>query len=177
MGSIFTSPARPFYQSVTIYGLTRLPLDKYSEFCHYHFTKRGKDLEDGVVQVLYERFDGVTYYIQRVMNELFSRTPDNDCCHVEDIQPCIKGIIDASSPIYEDLLYQLPERQSRILIAVGKEGKASGVTSGKFVKKYSLTSPNSVKAAIPALIDKGLLTEDRGVYEVYDKFFQLWLTR
>ncbi|MBQ6038079.1 MAG: hypothetical protein IJL37_05385 [Bacteroidaceae bacterium] len=34
-------------------------------------------------------------------------------------------------------------------------------------------SPNSVKSAIPALIDKGLLTQDKGIYKVYDLFFAL----
>ena len=49
------------------------------------------------------------------------------------------------------------------------------ITSGKFVKKYGLLSSNSVKAAVPALIDKGLLTFDKGTYQVYDKFFDIWL--
>jgi len=51
------------------------------------------------------------------------------------------------------------------------------LTSGEFVNKYGLISPSSVKSAIPALIDKGLLTMDKGVYQVYDKFFNLWLLR
>ena len=40
-----------------------------------------------------------------------------------------------------------------------------------------LVSPNSVKSAIPALIDKGLLTQDKGIYKVYDLFFALWLIK
>lgn len=175
MGSMFLSPARPFYQSVTIYGLNRLPLDKYTSFCQYHFQDYGKQVENEVVEQLYNQFEGVTYYIQRAMNELFFRTPINGVCKTRDIDSAIQAIIDISSPIYEDLLYQLPEKQSRVLVAIGKEQKAVNITSGKFVKKHGLLSPNSVKAAVPALIDKGLLTMDKGVYQVYDKFFNLWL--
>ena len=175
MGAMFTSPARPFYQSVTIYGLRCLPLDKYLAFCQHHFQSRGKKLDTGVVEELYQRYDGVTYYIQCVMNSLFANTPPNGTCVLEDINKAEQSIVDISSPIYEDLLYQLPEKQSRVLVAIGREGKASNITSGKFVKKHGLISPNSVKAAIPALIDKGLLTMDKGVYQVYDKFFNLWL--
>lgn len=177
MGAMFTSPARPFYQSVTIYALKRLPLDKYVSFCKRLFESRNRHLADGVVEQLYTRFDGITYYIQRVMNELFSLTPPNGICSNDAIEGAVQNIIDVSSPIYEDLLYQLPEKQSRVLVAIGKEHRAESITSGKFVKKHGLLSPNSVKSAVPALIDKGLLTMDKGVYQVYDKFFNIWLEK
>lgn len=177
MGSIFTSPARPFYQSVTLYHLNRLPLDKYSEFCISHFEKRGKKLNTDVVSHLYEQFDGVTYYMQRVMNEMYSRTAEGSTCVKEDVGKAVDEIIAVSSPIYEDLMYQLPEKQSRVLIAVAKEGNARNVTSGSFTKRHGLSSPNSVKSAIPALIEKGLLTQDKEVYKVYDLFFAIWLLR
>ena len=177
MGAIFTSPARPFYQSVTLYHLNRLPLERYSDFCISHFKKRGKNLDDAVVSSLYNQFDGVTYYMQRVMNELFSRTEVGSLCTVEDVKIAVDEIIAVSSTIYEDLMYQLPEKQSRVLIAVAKDGIAENVTSGNFTKRHGLASPNSVKSAIPALIDKGLLTQDKGVYKVYDLFFAIWLVK
>ena len=177
MGSIFTSPARPFYQSVTLYHLDRLPLDRYSEFCVSLFKKRGKYLDIAVVNHLYKQFDGVTYYMQRVMNELFSQTAVGATCVENDVSKAVGEIIAVSSTIYEDLMYQLPEKQSRVLMAVAKDGSAQNVTSGSFTKRHGLTSPNSVKSAIPALIDKGLLTQDKGVYKVYDLFFAIWLVK
>lgn len=175
MGTMFTSPARPFYQSVTLYGLKLIPLEKYKAFCVRHFEDRGKGLDPVVVETLYSQFDGVTYYLQRVMNELYSRTREGECCGLDMVGVAIQSIIDNSSMIYEDLLYQLPEKQSQVLVAIGKEGKAEKLTSGRFAYKYGLVSPNSVKSAVPALIDKGLLTMDKGVYQLYDKFFHLWL--
>lgn len=177
MGTIFTSPARPFYQSVTLYHLNRLPLDKYADFCITHFKKRGKTLDISVVNRLYEQFDGVTYYMQRVMNEMFSKTETGYTCVESDISKAVDEIINVSSAIYEDLMYQLPDKQSRVLIAIAKEGNAVNVTSGSFTKRYGLVSPNSVKSAIPALIDRGLITHDKGVYKVYDLFFAIWLIR
>lgn len=177
MGAIFTSPARPFYQSVTLYHLNRLPLDLYTIFCVDHFKKRNKKLEETVVSRLYSQFDGVTYYMQRVMNELFSKTAVGSICVEADVDKAVDDIIAVSSIIYEDLMYQLPEKQSRVLIAVAKDGCAENVTSGKFIKRHGLVSPNSVKSAIPALVDKGLLTQDKGTYKVYDLFFALWLVK
>jgi hypothetical protein len=74
-------------------------------------------------------------------------------------------------------MYQLPDKQSRVLVAIAKEGNADKVTGGAFIKKYGLVSPNSVKSSIPALIDKGLLTQDKGTYQVYDLFFAIWLVK
>jgi len=72
-------------------------------------------------------------------------------------------------------MYQLPEKQALVLRAIAKEGKAQNLTSGKFVRKYALVSPSSVKSAVPALLDRGLITNVMGVYQLYDKFFEMWL--
>ena len=108
-------------------------------------------------------------------NELYSTTPAGEECTVPDIDVAIRNIIASSSLIYEDLLYQLPEKQSRVLMAIAKEGKAKNLTSGKFVRKYGLLSPSSVKSAVPALVEKGLVTNELGTYQVYDKFLEMWL--
>ena len=175
MGQMFTSPARPFYQSVSIYNLPLLPEDKYVEFCVRLFEEYGKHLSQDVPHALYERFEGVTYYMQRVMNELFSRTLTDGICTAENIEEAIHYIILTSASTYEDLMYQLPEKQSLVLRAIAKEGKAQNLTSGKFIKRHGLLSASSVKSAVPALLDKGLITSDKGVYQVYDKFLELWL--
>ena len=175
MGQMFTSPARPFYQSVSIYNLPLLPEDKYVEFCVRLFEEYGKHLAQDVPHALYERFGGVTYYMQRVMNELFSRTLTDGICTAENIEEAIHYIILTSASTYEDLMYQLPEKQSLVLRAIAKEGKAQNLTSGKFIKRHGLLSASSVKSAVPALLDKGLITSDKGVYQVYDKFLEIWL--
>ena len=175
MGQMFTSPARPFYQSVSIYNLPLLPEDKYVEFCVRLFEEYGKHLSQDVPHTLYERFGGVTYYMQRVMNELFSRTLTDGICTAENIEEAIHYIILTSASTYEDLMYQLPEKQSLVLRAIAKEGKAQNLTSGKFIKRHGLLSASSVKSAVPALLDKGLITSDKGVYQVYDKFLEIWL--
>ena len=175
MGSIFTSPARPFYQSVTIYNLNLIPLEKYRAFCEKHFENYGKHLDEGVVDSLYSRFEGITFYLQRVMNDMFMRTSVGGVCQMEDIDLSVANIVRYSSTVYEDLLYQLPEKQSMVLKAISKDGAVRNITSGAFMKRHNLPSVNSVKAAVPALVDKQLVTNERGVYKVYDKFLAVWL--
>ena len=175
MGQMFTSPARPFYQSVALYNLSLLPEDKYADFCIRLFEQNNRHLAQDVPHLLYKRFEGITYYLQRTMNELYSTTATGEECTALGIESALQNILATSSLIYEDLLYQLPEKQSRVLFAIAKEGKAKNLTSGKFVRKYGLGSPSSVKSAVPALLDKGLVTNEFGTYQVYDKFLELWI--
>jgi AAA+ ATPase superfamily predicted ATPase len=177
MGAMFVSPNRPFYQSVTVMGLRLIDLEKYWEFCDSHFRKAGKELDKEVVEQLYARFEGVTFYLQKVMNVLFMKTNADGVCRIHDLQPAIDYIVDFTAPTYEDLMYQLPEKQNNVLRIIGKEGKVSHITSGKFSKRYGLVSPSAVKSAVNALLDKDLLTQDKGVYQVYDKFLEIWLKR
>lgn len=177
MNGIFTSPSRPFYQSVTIINLQPLSLDKYTEFAIEKFEQNGKKLDQDVVPVLYDRFDGVTSYIHRVLNILYSRTEEGGRCNVGMINEAIDFIVRMSADSYESLLYQMPLKQRNLLLAIASEGKASQIKSGKFVKKHSLLSPSSVSAALKGLLDKDFLTEEKGVYSLYDKFFVVWLEK
>jgi len=175
MGAMFTSPDKPFYQSATIYELGKLPMDKYVAFAENWFHKTGLEINPGVVEKVFQRFDGITYYIQRVMNELYANTEQGAACTMEDIDIAIQHIVAASSSVYENLMYQLPEKQSQVLKAICKEGFAKKLTSGEFVRRHKLQSPNSVKSAVPALLEKDLITCDKGVYAVYDKMLEIWL--
>ncbi|MBO4654903.1 MAG: ATP-binding protein [Bacteroidales bacterium] len=177
MGAMFISPNRPFYQSVTVMNLDLIALEKYWDFCKKHFEKAGKTIDKELVDQLYQRFEGVTFYLQKVMNVLFMRTEKGAHCGITDLQPAIDYIIDFTQSTYEDLMYQLPEKQSIVLKAIAEDGKAQQITSGIFVKKHSLTSSSAVKSAVNALLDKDLVTQNKGIYQVYDKFLELWLKR
>jgi AAA+ ATPase superfamily predicted ATPase len=177
MGNIFVSPSRPFYQSVTIINLKAIPKEKYREFATAHFAEAGKTLLPEVPDTLYNRFDGCTFYLQKVMNVLFLRTPADGVCRVEMLEKAIDYIIDFTADTYAELLYQLPEKQKEVLIAINKAGKAKEVNSAAFGKRYGLLSPSSTRSAINGLLDKDFITREHDCYEVYDKFFALWLAR
>ena len=93
----------------------------------------------------------------------------------ELLEVAIKNILRANEFTYQSLLFQLPLKQKELLMAIAREGKAQGLTSSAFVKKYRLTSSSSVQSAIKGLLEKNFVTTNLGIYEVYDKFFALWL--
>lgn len=177
MGEIFTSPARPFYQSVVLMNLKPLPLDKYREFAIDKFEERGKTLDPQVADEVYSRFDGITSYMQRIMNVLFLKTQEGSTCTTAMIDDAIDYNLDIASDTYESMLRQMPEKQRAVFIAISAEGTAKSVRSGAFAKKYHLPSPSSVNSAIKGLLDKDFITQSGDAYVVYDKFFDLWIQR
>lgn len=175
MNEMFTSPSRPFYQSVTIMNLQPLDLKVYTDFCTDKFEQAGKHLDPEVVPSLYQRFDAVTSYMHRTLNILYSKTEVGDTCHVQMVDEALDYILRLSSDSYESLFYQMPEKQRLVFLAIAKEGEAAEVTGGKFIKKHKLISPSSVNSALKGLLEKDFITMDRNVYSVYDQFFSLWL--
>ena len=73
------------------------------------------------------------------------------------------------------MLFRLPEKQKMVLIALAKNGPTKSVTSGAFVKKYSLQSASTVQSALRGLLEKDFVTLEQGVYTVYDIFMAHWL--
>ena len=177
MAEMFTSPARPFYQSVTLMNLHPLDVEKYRAFANEKFEERGKHLDTSVVDILFGMFSGVTSYIQRVMNVLYLKTPPHATCTPDMVADAIDYNLSMASDTYETLLRQMPEKQRNVFMAIAAEGEARNAKGGAFAKKYRLTSPSSVNSAIKGLLEKDFITQQDDAYVVYDKFFLLWTKR
>ena len=177
MGAMFTSPARPFYQSVTLINLAPISLDKYQAFCQAHFERNGKQLAEDVVPLLSERFEGVSSYMQRTMTILYTMTLQGEECTSQMIDSAIDDLLDLSSDTYDTLLYQMPEKQRALFMAIASANKAKVINGGEFIRKYHLPSASSVASAAKGLLEKDFITNDKGTYQVYDIFFKLWLQK
>lgn len=177
MARMFSTYSRPFYMSTTPMSIDVISLDKYTAFAQRLFRDNNKEITAEAVEKSYQMFDGITWYVQKMMNQLFILTAPNQQCTEEMVDDALELILKDNNGIFESLLFQLPSKQKDLLIAICQEGKAQQITSGKFIKKYHLTSASSVQSAIKGLLDKEFVTMEMGTYEVYDKFFGLWLVR
>jgi len=176
MGEIFTSPSRPFYQSVLIMNLRPISVEKYTEFAQMQFQRFGKSIDSAVVENIYNRFEAVTSCVQRMLNVLFLKTLPGRRCTVDMVDGAVGYILDMFNETYADLLDRMPEKQREVFVAIAREGKATGVTSKAFVKKHHLQTVSVVTAAIRGLLDKDFITQDKNTYMVHDPFFALWTT-
>jgi hypothetical protein len=177
LAEMFSSPSRPFYASTSTLNLECINPLKYDEFARTHFEKAGKRLVEGVVEAICDRFEGITWYVQKVLNYLFADTASGETCGMDMIDVAVNEIVKDNGMIYADLLYQLTAKQKELLVAINKEGKVKAITGSKFIKKHHLTAASSVQTTVRSLMDKQLVTSHLGIYEVYDKFFGIWLSR
>lgn len=175
MSNMFNSPVKPFYQSAISMGLEPLPLETYTDFASRLFEERGKHIDRDVVAAVWKRFDGYTWFIQMMMNELFAQTPAGGTCKPNMITEAQRNVVMTQENSYKDLLSNIPPKQKIVLQAIAKEGNAQNITSAKFIKKYNLNSASSVQAAVKVLLKNDLLTQHEGSYRVHDFFFSDWL--
>lgn len=175
MSQMFLSPSKPFYQSVVTMGLDPIPLPAYTEFAQRLFFDAGKQVVPEVVETVYNDYAGVSWFVQMMMNELFSLTAQGEVC-TKGWLPIARGnIIDSQEMAFRTLMDAIPTKQKEVLLAVAREGKAEKITSTAFIHRHRLSSPSSVQSATKALLANDLLTCTEGVYQVYDYFLAAWL--
>ena len=176
MTNMFNSPAKPFYQSAISMGLEAIPVNTYTDFAVRLFEEYGKHVDREVIEHVWAKYDGYTWFVQMVMNELFALTARYEICAMDKVDAALQNVIMSQENSYKTILSNLPPRQKMVLQAIAKEGVARNVTSTKFVKQYNLGSASSVQSAVRLLLQNDLITQEDGCYRVYDYFFSTWLS-
>ena len=175
MQEMFTSSARPFYQSADILELNAIDEPIYVKFIMELFESRDRTISKEVVGRVYHLFKGHTYYIQKTFNEAFSDTLPGEKCTLDTLNQTIDNLIAGNATIFREILSNIPEKQKELLYAIARDGEAERITSSEFLKKHSLSSASSIQSAIKKLIEKELVTELNKKYSVTDKLFAMWI--
>ena len=177
MQNIFLSTTRPFYQNVNLINLKPINREAYIDFVINHFEKEGKNIDEMSVAAVYDLFEGHTWYMQSVFNELFAITKRGETTPLALINEAIDSKIDAYAPLFRNILNQLSERHKELLYSIAKESKATGITAGAYIKSHGLLSPSSVQTSARQMLENDVICSENNVYEVSDKFFGLWLLK
>ncbi len=176
MGEMFLSPARPFYQSASMISLKPIPLDSYSSFIRNHFKQGRMQIETDAIRYIYEKFEGTTWYIQKICNEVYAMAEQDSTCGIKEVNIAINNAIEEKDDTYQDLLARLSAKQKALLIALAHAGKNVQPMSGEFIKKYHLLSASAVQRSLSSLQEKDVITNNNGKYYIYDYFLYYWLT-
>lgn len=174
MALMFASQSRPFYNSSSIMGLDAINEQTYLDFANHHLAKNNKEIAKDSFGYLYHYFDGITWYIQYVLNILHTSISDQRCLSIEDVKTAIDNILAQHRFAYQALLYQLTAKQKQVLVAIAKEKNPSSLMSQDFLRKYHLGA-SSVQGAVKALLDRDFIMQEDGVYQLSDKFLELCL--
>ena len=179
--NMFNSAAKPFYNSAEQMYLDCIPKDTYLGFVEEQFRKADRRITPEAASLAYNLFEGHTYYVHNVLHNAFAYVDSDKAIDETDINKTLSDILEEKGRTFASVMNQLNYQQKETLIAIAKEGKASGVTSVAFVKKHALKSPSSVQYAISALLEKQLLTyQNQGRTKVFcpsDRFMEMWICR
>lgn len=175
MDKLFNSPSEPFYMSCSPLYLDAIPQDKYLPFAARLFNDAGKRLSHETFIRIYDLFEGHTWYVQRLLNELYAWTPPGEAATEDFVQPALDHLLKLGERAYREQLSTMAESQKQLLIAIAREGKVQGVTSIAFCRKHALKSPSTAQSALRALYEKEVVTRDGADYSVTNRLFGLWL--
>ena len=179
--NMFNSAAKPFYNSAEQIYLDRIPKDIYTVFVEKQFANANRRITSEAASHAYDLFEGHTYYVHNVLHNAFAYIDSDKTINEADINKTLSDILEEKGRTFASVMNQLNYQQKETLVAIAKEGKASGVTSVAYVKKHALKSPSSVQYAISTLLEKQLLTyesiERTKVYSITDRFLEMWMNR
>lgn len=175
--NMFNSPDKPFYQSATFMQIGKIELGKYTDFVVGLFEENRKRINGSFVEAAYNSVDGVTLYIQFIMNELYQIVPQKGEVTQELYDKSLDILLNKQSFVYTNILSDLTVRQKEVLYALAKEDVNFEVTSVGFIKKYNLSSASSIQSSLKGLIAKKIVSVENGRYVISDRLFRLWMRK
>lgn len=173
MMEMFNSPKHPFYRSTEKLNLSTLDEAVYYSFAEEKLKEKDVSLPYDAFHELYSMVDGVTWYIQAVLNHLYRLT--DKTVTVKDMNEVIIKIILSEEEDYKRLFHLLTANQANLLLAIAREGSVAEPMSGQFLRKHQLKSTSSVQRALKYLADEEYIYLSERGYIIYDRFFGIWL--
>lgn len=174
MQEMFLSAKKPFYQSTQMLTIGPINREVYYGFAAGFFAKRRIDLPQAVFEAMYARFDGHTWYMQNLLNRLYSYGVSVD---EKMVGYALTEIVAESTYAYEHLLNAYSRSIGRLLKAIAMEGCVKEIQSGGFIGKYHLKAASSVNTMLRKMLDNELVYKTSDGYIVYDRFMGEWLRR
>lgn len=175
MSQMFFSPKRPFFQSTWLLDLHTIGEDVYYDFANGFFAARGGHLSHEIFHTIYQLFDGHTWYVQSLLKVLYARY--EVVSSTDQLTAAIEEILGSNDSYFSTIMSLLTPRQQAVTRAIAHEGMVKEVTAGSFIRSHRLTSASTVQSALKTLVAKEIIYHSAEGYQVYNRFFALWLRR
>ena len=177
MQEMFTSSAKPFYNSADTLELKAIDLNEYIRFVTRLMSEGHREVHTAIIRSVYSLYRGNTYAMQKTFNELYTMLGEGDICTMDTLVTAINNVIDSKEPMFREQLSTINDKHKPLLYAIAQDGEAERLTSAGFVKRHKLASASAVQYSAAQLLSKGVLTRLNGQYSLNDPFFALWINR
>ena len=122
---------------------------------------------------LYRRFDGITWYLQAILNRVWSDS--SGLSSDEVVEASVNELIEEGSLSFHDLLNSQTSAAQSVLMAIAQEGVMAEPSSKAMIDKYGFPSGSTVRSVIADLLSRDLICKSDKGCSVYDKLFAQWL--
>ena len=173
MDAMFVSPKGPFYQSTQLMALGPIDPVKYEAFAAGFFRKARRVFDPAAFRHLYDRFDGITWYVQTVLNRVWANGAGLDS--TLRVDATVRDLVAEAEPFYFDLLRSQTSAEQSLLKAVGREGAVAAISAADLIARHKLPAASTIRSAAAKLKDRDLIYLTEKGYVIYDRFFGLWL--
>lgn len=176
LSEMFFSSAKPFYNSADQLNLNPLKIDVYADFVKSWMNQYGKSIDIDALCYYYEKFEGTTYCLQKMMHEAFIDCEAGTTCDRAILDKTYTTMLEEVQESIYKLLSTLTEHQKSALYAIAREGRAERVLSAAFIKRNALPSASSMQSAIKKLTEMEYVSATGNTYYVSDIMMRLSLT-
>lgn len=174
MGEMFATAKHPFYNSTDLMSLSAIDVVRYAAFAERFFAADGKPFDREAFHALYDRFDGVTWYVQRVLNGLW--VAGEGLSRVEQGESVIADLVADRALVFRDLYESQNEVAQRLLPRIAAARVVAEPTAQAFLSACGL-SASSVRSALSDLCARELVYRSEAGYLVYERLFGEWLRK
>ena len=173
LDNMFASANRPFYQSTQILNLYEIQEQSYYEFAKEKLSGHGQALNADAFGYLYEKLAGHTWYVQVLLNCLYES--GEPLITLDVIDDTLTRVVDENEATFQTFMRLVTPTQAKLLRAIAKEGSVQQALGQSFISQYHLGATSSISSALKTLVEKELVLDAQGAYQIYDRFFALWL--
>ena len=171
--NMFVSASRPFYQSTQMMPLGTIDENAYYMFSSEKMRKIGQSIDRDTFDYIYTKLSSHTWYVHTLLNRLYETGLET--INKSIVDEILSDILLENEGTFQTFLRLVTPIQTRVLYAIASEGSIKEIQGKAFLTKYQLGAASTVKTAVKSLVDKELLLDNNGEYQLYDRFFGLWL--
>lgn len=129
---MFSSYAKPFYNSAHPVHLGRIDRDKYIDFVIGKFREADIAISPVTAGYCYDAFDGYTYYNHKVFHDIFACVKKGDVIDNDMVDQTIGNILEENSHTYSEVMSGLPSSSMGSLLPIWSSIGTSGLVADKF---------------------------------------------
>ena len=173
MAEMFSSPRHPFYQSTDIMSLGPIEEKTYLKFAKGFFASDGRAFSNEAFESAYRRFDGVTWYVQAVLNRIWAEGGGLES--ERDVELAVETLVEERALTFHDLMESQTTTGRALLSALARERVVKEITASAFLRRNALSAPSSIRTALEGLLKTDLVYRSEMGYLVYDRLLGEYL--